>query len=218
MTKSAIPDAARLSRLYGTSEVMNELRHLVRGDVLAYGAGKGKQKQFILSRCPGVTKYTALDIEPHASVDIVADVLASGLPDASYDTIISNQVIEHVRKPWIMVHEIARLLKSGGTAIVTGPFLVPYHAHPSDFFRYTEEGLRSLCRDAGLEEVLCTKHGGFGAVAGEMLRHRFFSPYVTHSRFKRMLGRFTERSCRTLNDWLPPGAVYASVVCIARKP
>lgn len=197
---------------------MHELRMLIRGDVLDYGAGKGKQKQFILDHCPHVTTYIALDIQPSSNIDIVADVLNSGLPDASFDTIISNQVIEHVRRPWIMIHEIARMLRSGGIAVITAPFLVPYHAHPGDFFRYTEEGLRSLCQDSGLEEVLCTKHGGFGAVMGEIFRHRFFSPYVSHSRLRRLFGRWTERSCRSLNRYIPPGVVYASVVCIVKKP
>jgi SAM-dependent methyltransferase len=218
MTTPPALDAAALSRLYGTGEVMAELRMLIRGEVLDFGAGQGKQKRFVQTRCPGVTRYTALDIEPHPNVDVVADVLSPNLPEASFDTVISNQVIEHVREPWVMVREIARLLRPGGHAILTAPFLVPYHAHPTDYFRFTEEGLRSLCGAAGLEEVLCTKHGGFGAVAGELVRHSWFSPYAAHPRWKRLLGRWVERFCRCLNRLTPPGAVYASVVCVARKP
>lgn len=217
-TTPPVPDAASISRLYGTSDVMAELRMLVRGEVLDFGAGKGKQKRFVLTRCPGATNYTALDIEPHPNVDVVADVLASGLPDGCFDTVISNQVIEHVRRPWVMVREAARLLRSGGVVIFTAPFLVPYHAHPSDFFRFTEEGLRSLSADAGLEVVLCTRHGGLGAVVGEVVRHRCFSPYAPHGRWKRLLGRWVERCCRGLDRLTPPGGVYASVVCVARKP
>lgn len=213
-----LPDTAVLSRLYGTTEVMSHFTGFIRGEVLDFGAGKGKQKQFILSRCPGVTGYTALDVEPHPQVDIVADALNSGLPDARFDTIISNQVMEHVRRPWVMVQEAARMLRSGGHAILTVPFLVPYHAHPSDYFRFTDQGMRSLCTDAGLDVLLCTAHGGLGAVLGEMLRHKCFSPYVGQSRWVRLAGRITESACRKLNAITPPGRVYASVVCLSRKP
>jgi hypothetical protein len=43
-----------------------------------------------------------------------------------------------------------RVLKPGGTLFCYVPFLSPYHAMPGyygDYFRYTEDGIRSLCMD-----------------------------------------------------------------------
>jgi len=38
-------------------------------------------------------------------------------PDACFDFIVSNQVLEHVRDPWLVFGEIGRTLKEGGRAV-----------------------------------------------------------------------------------------------------
>ncbi|MDB4978584.1 MAG: Methyltransferase type 11 [Candidatus Peribacteria bacterium] len=208
--------AKMIAPVYGTRETMMLLADSIHGDVLDFGAGKGKQKQFILKQTKAKS-YTALDITPHENIDIVGDVLDPPLDDESFDTIISNQVIEHVRKPWMMVHHIARILRPKGTVIITAPFFVPYHAHPHDYFRFTEEGLKSLCEDHGLTVSLCTKYGGFWSSVGELVKQRCFSPYRNRSRFTRLLSSKTERIFRFLNYFCPPGITYSSVVCVAHK-
>ncbi len=211
-----MPTNDQIARLYGTREVMEAVLDYVHGDVLDFGAGKGKQKPLLGTRAK---TYTAIDIAPHPNVDIVGDILDPPIADSSYDTIVSNQVIEHVREPWTMMRQVARILRPNGMCIITAPFLVPYHAHPHDFFRFTEEGLKSLCESNGLKIILCTKYGGWWASAGETLRHRYFSPYKKRqNRILRFIGLYTERFFRLINTWCPPGIAYANVLCIAQKP
>ncbi|MCC7505366.1 MAG: methyltransferase domain-containing protein [Saprospiraceae bacterium] len=49
------------------------------------------------------------------------DALNLSYPDASFDLLVSCEVIEHVGRPARMVQEIARVLRPGGWAIMTFP-------------------------------------------------------------------------------------------------
>lgn len=71
-------------------------------------------------------------------------------PDGTYDIVVSGQVIEHVRKPWLWVPELARVCKPGGVVLTVNPVSWPYHEAPIDCWRIYPEGMRSLCEDAGL--------------------------------------------------------------------
>lgn len=208
--------AAEISRLYGTREVMLAIVDIVHGDVLDFGAGSGKQRKILEERA---TTYKSLDIDPALKPDIVGDVTNPPLPDNSFDTIVSNQVMEHVEKPWMMIHHIARMLRPGGVCIVSAPFMAPFHANPTDFFRFTEQGMRSLCEGEGLTVLLCTKHGGLFASIGETVKHSWFNPLnPKRSRINKLLAPRVERIFRFLDHFRAPGIVYNNVVCVAQKP
>ena len=49
------------------------------------------------------------------------------IPDNSYDVVFSAQVIEHVRKIWRWMPEVARVCKPGGLVITINPFSWHYH-------------------------------------------------------------------------------------------
>ncbi len=207
---------ASLSRLYGTREVMLALQEFMRGDILDFGAGGGKQKALVSAHAKS---YTSLDLDPACHPDIVGDVLSPPIPDTSYDTIVSNQVMEHVKEPWVMIEHIARILRPGGICILSAPFMAPFHANPTDFTRFTEQGMRHLVERTGLEVILCTKHGGVWASIGETVKHKFFNPLnPKRSRLNKFLAPKIEKIFRILNSWSRPGIVYNNVVCVARKP
>ena len=64
--------------------------------------------------------------------------------DNSFDCVAFDQVLEHVRKPWICVNEAHRVLKPGGIIMITSPFFYQEHPHPTDFWRFTTDGLEVL--------------------------------------------------------------------------
>jgi SAM-dependent methyltransferase len=70
--------------------------------------------------------------------------------DASFDVVLSGQVIEHVREPWRWVNEAARVCRPGGVVITVNPVSWPYHEAPVDCWRIYPEGMRALCGAAGL--------------------------------------------------------------------
>src|SRR3989338_3784931 len=207
-------DLHTISRCVGTRAAMEAVLPMMHGDLLDLGAGLSKNKDLYLQQAKS---YTAFDIDPQPNIDIVGDVLDPRIPDESFDTIVSNQVIEHVRKPWVMAQQIARMLRPGGTCIITAPFLAGYHAHPHDYFRYTESGLRSLLEETGLTVELCTKYGSIWMVLWEMIKMKFFSAYKKHSWLKRRMQSVIEGGFHLLSTHTTPGVFYMSVVCIAHK-
>jgi SAM-dependent methyltransferase len=69
---------------------------------------------------------------------------------ASYDIVLSGQVIEHVRQIWTWMKELARVCKPGGLVVTINPVSWPYHEAPFDCWRAFPEGMRALYEYAGL--------------------------------------------------------------------
>jgi len=71
------------------------------------------------------------------------DVEALPWNDNSIDIIIADQVLEHVKHPWIAAEEMVRVLKKRGIIICTTTFLVKWHL-PAHYFGFTTQGLSVL--------------------------------------------------------------------------
>lgn len=76
------------------------------------------------------------------------------LPSNTYTSIVSDQVLEHIScHPQQAIDEAYRVLVSGGIALHTTCFMVPYHGSPDytnvnngDYWRFTPSGLALLHR------------------------------------------------------------------------
>jgi len=103
----------------------------------------------------GLKKATIIEANfpEHDAVNLKA------FSDGEFDFVISDQVLEHVQgNPQDVFSESLRLLKPGGIAVHTTCFVYPVHAAPSDFWRFTPNGLKYLARH--FSEIL--EVGGFG--------------------------------------------------------
>lgn len=97
-------------------------------------------------------KSIGCDLFEGDGVDRVMDLTSWGdcyqltleLGKAPFDHIDCVSVMEHCERPWKMAENIEYLLKPGGTFFISVPFVWRIHAYPSDFFRYTPEGIKSL--------------------------------------------------------------------------
>jgi SAM-dependent methyltransferase len=78
------------------------------------------------------------------------------VPDNTFDVVLSGQVLEHVRKPWIWMKELARVCRPGGCVITINPVSWPYHEAPVDCWRVYPEGHRALAEEAGLTVEMAT--------------------------------------------------------------
>ena len=108
---------------------------------------------------PQVDTYVAYDIEARSDVDLLGSVedMAS-VADASVDTLLCSEVLEHVPHPAAAIAEFARVVAPGGSLLVTVPFLARLHEEPYDFYRYTKYGLRTLLNEGGfhVDEIVET--------------------------------------------------------------
>jgi 2-polyprenyl-3-methyl-5-hydroxy-6-metoxy-1,4-benzoquinol methylase len=104
-------------------------RDYVQGDVLEVGCGEGRGIEILMT---GAKSFTAVDkigpvVEslrkkfPAARLISMNIPPLSGLEDNAYDLVVSFQVIEHIKDDALFLREINRVLKPGGTALLTTP-------------------------------------------------------------------------------------------------
>ncbi|MBL0270815.1 MAG: class I SAM-dependent methyltransferase [Chitinophagaceae bacterium] len=144
------------------------------GDLIDIGCGN-RPYEWIIK--PYITSYKAVDFTQNKlnSVDIICDAAQVPLPDQSFDTCISTQVLEHVKDPNAVIAEACRLLKPGGKLIFSVPLYWPVHGEPWDFHRFTRFGIAELINKNGLRLISLTENGGSWATAGQALANAFSS-------------------------------------------
>lgn len=95
------------------------------------------------------------DCEPGIDVDVVADAHdLAPFGDESFDAVLAVSVWEHLAQPWEACVAVNRVLRSGGHALIVTHHTFPVHGYPSDYFRFTDEGMKSIVRWGGLEPIV----------------------------------------------------------------
>jgi len=176
----------------GILESLRQNLGVFRGTVVDIGCGRMPYRELIsASGC--VTGYIGLDLDGAAyDVSVQADVRWDGvslpLRDDSCDSALLTEVLEHCPAPTIVLSEAARVLRDGGTAFLTVPFLYPVHEAPNDFRRFTARGLEQAVLDSGFSSCRVFSYGGYHAAMAQMLG--LWVSYTGFSRWRRkLLGR-----------------------------
>jgi SAM-dependent methyltransferase len=130
-------------------QAVQERAHYAHGWFLDLGCGKQPYRDLFKH----VERYIGLDIPPNGQVDIYGDSMMLPFRDEIFDTVLCNQVLEHVPEPAKLMAEAARTLRPGGVLILTTPQTWGLHLEPHDFYRYTKYGLRYLAEKSGLQVV-----------------------------------------------------------------
>jgi len=199
-------------RLYPPAPVLNQVitkrrqplvNNCKNGLILNLGSGS----DFIQD---GIINFD-LDLLP--GVDVVGN--GENLPflDEAFDLIISQAVLEHVKRPKKIVNEIYRVLKRGGYVYVESPFLQEYHGYPLDFQRYTLTGLENLLsRFKKIESGVCAGPSAtFGRIFREYLAS--FSDNLYVHQFLKMLAGWLIFPIRYLDLYLNKKK-YAHVIAM----
>jgi SAM-dependent methyltransferase len=91
------------------------------------------------------------------------------LVDDRYDAVLTCNVLEHIYNYQNIFSESHRVLRKGGTLIITVPFLIFFHPSPHDYWRYSKETLDKLLLSSDFTDVSITTIGrGPFLVLGQM--------------------------------------------------
>jgi SAM-dependent methyltransferase len=88
--------------------------------------------------------FTGTDMRTGPGVDRVEDLRALSFADGSIGTALCLDTLEHCEDPVAACRELARVTAPGGVCVISSVMLWGIHGYPSDYFRFTPEGLRSL--------------------------------------------------------------------------
>lgn len=159
-------------------ELLTHVAPKARGRLLDVGCGERPYEHMFR---PYVTEY--IGIEHEASFTKTAASQSARRPDyfydgkrlpfedASFDTILNVQVLEHTPNPLGLVSEMSRVMKDDGILILSAPFQFRLHEQPHDYFRYSPHGLRVLCDEVGLEVVEIYNQGSLWSVIAHKLNN-----------------------------------------------
>lgn len=147
-----------------------------RGRLLDVGCGTKPYEDIFR---PFVTEYIGIEYAESFSltdasrydnkVDHFYDGVRMPFDDASFDTVLSVQVLEHTPNPGPLTNEMGRVLRPGGTALVMAPFSFRLHEEPHDYFRYSPHGLKHLFDIAGMDVTDVLPMGSLWSVLGHKL-------------------------------------------------
>jgi ubiquinone/menaquinone biosynthesis C-methylase UbiE len=98
--------------------------------VLEVGCGQGEFSLWLAGRDPtvlvgadlsGVAVSRAKERTGSRAAFIVSDIQQMPFPDEAFDVVVSCETVEHVPNPQLAVRELARVLRPGGTLVLTTP-------------------------------------------------------------------------------------------------
>ena len=184
-----------------------------QGVMLDFGCGGQPYKSRFM---PHIKQYIGADI---ASANTIApDILiipgkALPLPNASIDTLLSTQTLEHVFDTHAYIGECARLVRPCGALILTAPMQWRQHEVPNDYFRFTKYGISSLLHQHGFEVQSMTACGGAYAVLGQM----FLSHLHERGIQRRGINKFINRLSLWLDRKYPDSEETLNWMCVATR-
>lgn len=204
------------NNIKNTRGVVIKMSKYLHGKILDFGAGTAKYQSLIK---PHASSYTTFDLIPGPKIDVVGNALMSPFDDEIFDTVVCTQVFEHVEEPWIMAKEIGRLVRKGGTVIITAPFMQPFHPDPSDFFRYTKVGLESLFIREGFDIIESGTYGKAFSVIADMVNFSRFGRYEKGGRtvWGNRISNLIEKVAGTADRFVESKTIYSNVYVVAKK-
>ena len=141
----------------GLHKAIKEFGPSINGRTLDVGCGTKPYEKYFSS-----TEYVGLEIETTLNREIKkADYFYDGekfpFKNEEFDSVITNQVLEHVFNPDEFLSEINRVMKPKGKLLLTVPFVWDEHEQPYDYARYSSFGLKALLEKSGFKIISLQK-------------------------------------------------------------
>lgn len=146
------------------------------GTFLDVGCGVQPYRPLLTAPPSKITRYVGMDLAANAvktyravEPDVQWDGRTIPLADASMDSAMATEVLEHCPDPVGVLREVHRVLLPGAAFFFTVPFLWPLHDVPYDEYRYTPFALERMLKEAGFRETMVRPLGGWDASLAQML-------------------------------------------------
>ena len=139
-----------------------------------------------------VDEYIGLEIDDegnrqHNYADVFYDGKTIPFEDKSFDSILSNQVFEHVFNPNQFLKEINRVTKVGGRFLITVPFVWDEHEQPYDYARYSSFGLKHILAENGFEIIEHRKSNNGIEVIFQLINDYLYKVIMTENVYFNLL-------------------------------
>ncbi len=145
------------------------------GNLIDIGCGI---KPYAALMKPYVNEHVGVDhlesLHDAGNRDLVGTAYEIPVENESFDTALCSAVLEHLEEPELAIRECFRVMKSGGHAIYTVPFIWHLHEEPRDFYRFSKYGLRYLFEKSGFEIVEIKALSGFWVTFGQLLVYNLY--------------------------------------------
>lgn len=156
-------------------ELGKALQAFASGRLVDIGCG---EKPYVELAKRYVTEHVGVDhegsIHSHDNVDLVGGAYAIPAASNYFDTALCTAVLEHLEEPESALRECYRVLKAGGVAIYSVPFIWHLHEEPRDFFRFSKYGLRYLFEKVGFDVLEIRPLSGFWVTFGQLLVYNLY--------------------------------------------
>lgn len=168
-------------------------------------------------------RVVRVDIHANLGVEVVADAHQLPFGDGSFDVVLAIEMLEHLMEPWRAVEEIKRVVRPGGTCVLSTRFYYPIHGAPDDYFRFTEFGLRHLFAKW---EILLLKSDTnllaslviFGEYAAEELSYHVLRRVVRKALWRPLRRLYLMLHALRLGRIKPSSVAPSGYHLVARKP
>ncbi len=147
----------------------------LHGRLIDIGCGTKPYEKLL---APYVSEHVGLDHEntlhDKSKIDLFGTAYDIPVENASFDSAICNYVLEHLEEPENALRECYRVLKRGGIAIYSVPFIWHVHEGPRDFYRFSIYGISYLFEKAGFEILELKALSGFWVTFGQLFVYNIY--------------------------------------------
>ena len=182
------------------------------GRLLDYGCGNMPYRPLFED---AVAEYVGADLPGNEQAGVTfSETGRIDCGDGAFDVVLSSQVLEHVADPDFYLSEARRVLKPGGTLLLSTHGVWRYHPDPRDLWRWTCDGLKLVIERNGFAVAGQTGVMGPEATALQLWQDAVLARW--HRRLGRLKAPFVRRTQRRIEraDRRCPDGVRDRDACV----